>query len=202
MHSPLEHDTWKWRRDVPAVRAGHSTYFGGDLPIEDGDQRPSFHFPLSLDADCPPTPDGTERLSTVVVVPISENRLEEIEDSVEAIREGHLNFVGLFKDRRDLTVHVETPSDCFTECTWPHDAEDIQQHSEAAGRLADTAQRANEGGAGGRLIYHWASSGLASHAKRQSTNSPDRVLRSPGRLSKTQNCLRSPNHESTATSRR
>lgn len=168
LHSPLEHDTWTRRRDAQAVRAGQCTYLDGDLPLNQGDQRPSFHFPLPLDADSPPTPDGTEGLSTVVVVPISEGRRDELEDSVDTIRKGHLNFVGLFEDRRDITVHVETPSDSFKEFTWPQtdNAEPIQQGFQGAGQFGDTVQPADAGDAGSRSIYHWKSTELASYAKK------------------------------------
>ena len=167
LHSPLEHDTWTRRRDIPEVRYGQRNYLDGELPIEEGDQRPSFHFPLPLGSDSPPTPNGAEELSTVVVAPISEGRRDELEDSVDAIREGHLNFVGLFEDRQGLTVNVETPSDSFKEYTWPQaeNSEPTQGHLEGAGQHAISAEPGYASGAGSRLIYHWASPELASHAK-------------------------------------
>ncbi|QDX41156.1 hypothetical protein [Salarchaeum sp. JOR-1] len=125
MHSPLDRATWTTRLEVPEVRAGHQTYLGNiDVQVGEEDRRPSFHFPLPLDAEQPPTPADLHGLNTVVVVPILEPRIDELRESVEAIQQGHLNFVGLFEDRQNLSVQFETPWQSFTKGTWPeHDTE-------------------------------------------------------------------------------
>ncbi|WP_411967860.1 hypothetical protein [Haloferax sp. YSSS75] len=120
MHSPLDRATWTTRLGVPEVRAGHQTYLNDiDVRVGEEDQRPSFHFPLPLDAEQPPTPSDIQGLKTVVVVPVLESRMGELQESVEAIQQGHLNFVGLFEDRQNLTVQFETPWQSFNKGTWP-----------------------------------------------------------------------------------
>ena len=120
MHLPLDRDTWQRRLDYPEVNAGHSEFLDSTIPrLQNGETRASFHFPLPLRAAEPPTPDEASDFSTVVVVPIHPEKEDELRDSIETFRQRHLNFIGLFGDRRDLRVSFDAWGTSFQKPTWP-----------------------------------------------------------------------------------
>lgn len=124
MHLPISREAWERRLSDPAVRRGvESKLETQDIPLTDGEERPSFHFPLPLAA--PDRPDIFEDLgafTTAVVVPVDDAHLETVRNSIEEMRARHLYFVGLFSDRRDISVRFSTPGDSFVRSTWPETA--------------------------------------------------------------------------------
>lgn len=120
MHLPLDHDTWQQRLEFPEVQRGHADFLDStESPLDNDEQRASFHFPLPLCADAPPTPDDVSDFSTVVVVPITPGKEDELRESVETFQQRHLNFIGLFDDRRKLTVSFDAWGNRFQKSTWP-----------------------------------------------------------------------------------
>ncbi|GAB7121052.1 ATP-binding protein [Natrinema sp. JCM 9743] len=120
MHLPLDGDRWQQRLTRPSVERGHDAFLqSGSVPISSA-EHPSFHFPLPLRSnDRPDILRHRSDLTTAVVVPVSSDRYEQVRESLEELRTNHLYFVGLFEDRRDLTVRVDAPTVSFTRSTWP-----------------------------------------------------------------------------------
>ena len=120
MHLPLDHDTWETRLDYEDVKRGHSEFLNScGCQLGKNEQRASFHFPLPLRASAPPTLDDASDFSTVVVVPIDPDKEGELRDSIETFEQRHLNFIGLFEDRRDLDVSFDAWGGQFQKSTWP-----------------------------------------------------------------------------------
>ena len=120
MHLPLDQDTWQQRLDYREVQKGHSEFLdSATCQLGQGEQRASFHFPLPLRAPAPPTLDDASGFSTVVVVPIDPGKEDELRDSVKTFQQRHLNFIGLFEDRRNLDVSFDAWGDQFQKSTWP-----------------------------------------------------------------------------------
>ena len=120
MHLPLNHDTWQERLEYPEVQRGHTEFLGStSSQLENGAQRASFHFPLPLYAEEPPTPGDVSDYDTVVVVPITPGKEDELRESVETFQQRHLNFIGLFDDRRQLNVSFDVWGNKFQKSTWP-----------------------------------------------------------------------------------
>ncbi len=120
MHLPLDHDTWQQRLKFPEVQKGHTEFLGSTTSqLRSGERRASFHFPLPLCTDDPPTPDDVSDFSTVVVVPMTPGKEDELRESVETFQQRHLNFIGLFDDRRELTVSFDAWGNRFQKSTWP-----------------------------------------------------------------------------------
>lgn len=124
MHLPISREAWERRlRDSDVRRGVESTLETQEIPLTDGEERPSFHFPLPLAA--PERPDVLADLgsfTTAVVVPVNDAQLETVHNSIAEMRARHLYFVGLFSDRRDISVRFSMPGDSFVRSTWP-DAE-------------------------------------------------------------------------------
>lgn len=123
LHLPITSDTWKGRLQDPAVQRGHESFLEIQRPrISTSEKRPSFHFPLPIRSDGSAPPTGLpelDGLSTAVVVPINADHLDHLQDSFGKLRSNHLYFLGLFEDRRDITVKFETPEQEFERSTWP-----------------------------------------------------------------------------------
>ncbi|WP_254821923.1 sacsin N-terminal ATP-binding-like domain-containing protein [Haloglomus halophilum] len=121
MHSPISSATWKSRMETAAVGEGFRELL--ELPevlLEDGEKRPSFHFPLPIYSENSPAPiAGLDDVETAVVVPIRDEHYQSLIDSIQQFESSHLLFVGLFPDRRNLDVQFETPDDAFRRGTWP-----------------------------------------------------------------------------------
>jgi hypothetical protein len=122
-HLPIDTDTWKRRLHDPEVRRGHESFLQHQQPqITAGETRPSFHFPLPLRSDENTTPPGLSELgglTTAVVIPITNDHIERLRDTFAELQANHLYFLGLFKDRRDITVDFKTPETEFKRATWP-----------------------------------------------------------------------------------
>jgi len=132
LHSPLDDETWEARLADEDLRRGHETFLDRTDPTySDIGTRPSYHFPLPLMNDKPPSliPEG--EVTTAVIVPIPSDQLNQVSKMIGNLAESHLNFVGVFEDRRGLEVEVETPKRCFERPTWPTNSEtgvDSRQH--------------------------------------------------------------------------
>jgi hypothetical protein len=152
MHAPMTCSRWEERlADSEAVRRGHEHVWEEPRPQVDIDEkRPSYHFPLPIWSDGEPgVVEQMEEISTAVVVPVPEQRLDSIEESVANLEAAHLAFVGLFEDRRDLTIRFRTSTRSFTKRVW----------------FADEEAGHADGGRGRRLA-HWHSGALAEEADR------------------------------------
>jgi hypothetical protein len=132
LHLPIDSDTWERRLRDPEVERGHESFLEAQRPRTTADERrPSFHFPLPLRSDGSATPSGLAKLNgltTAVVVPIESDHLDSLRDSFRELRANHLYFLGLFEDRRDITVRFETPELEFERPTWPPN-DDTPTHS-------------------------------------------------------------------------
>lgn len=121
MHLPMDGATWSRRLRDPRVRNGHEMLLkSSDVKIEADVEHPSFHFPLPLQSsDQPESLPDLDAFTTAVVVPIEPDHLNHLRASFEEMRQSHLYFLGLFGDRRDITVRFETEESAFTRATWP-----------------------------------------------------------------------------------
>lgn len=125
MHSPIDRNTWEERLETRDIKRGHEAILQTqETQLDDTENRPSFHFPLPLRSESSSALQSVDDATTAVVVPIHPERKEKLLESVEEIHDSHLRFVGLFEDRRDLTVHVETPVHSFQRMTWPDSDDD------------------------------------------------------------------------------
>lgn len=145
MHLPLDPDTWQQRLNYREVRKGHSEFLDSTTSqLVKGEQRASFHFPLPLRAMEPPTPDDTFDFSTVVVVPVAPGKEDELRDSVETFQQRHLNFIGLFDDRRNLDVSFDAWGNQFRKSSWPSADPEDANRSLVFWKLAELQQLADE----------------------------------------------------------
>jgi hypothetical protein len=161
MHSPLDFPTWEERQAEPTVARGIKNFLNDvELPpIDDGELRPSYHFPLPIAAEtAPPSFDDETDLSTVVAVPVPDKHVEQVTDSITEFRDRHLLFTGLDPGNRNVTVRFQTPDQSFSLPTWPssdtelsvgwHDWSITHWQSEALSDLAEEAKyEASEPGA-------------------------------------------------------
>jgi hypothetical protein len=147
LHLPLDSDTWNRRLRDPEVQRGHESFLETKRPrLTVDEQRPSFHFPLPLKSDEAGTPLGMtelDGLTTAVVVPIEADQLEHLRDSFRELQANHLYFLGLFEDRRDITVQFETPDLHFERTTWPPN-QDTPTHSLSYWRTAELEELARQ----------------------------------------------------------
>lgn len=124
MHSPLDLDTWNRRCGETAVERGLETYLGDVAlpPVDESEQRPSYHFPLPLAAEGRPAEVNVDSdVSTAVVVPVPANRKDALDESITEFKTRHLYFTGLDTQNRDISVQFETPNESFSRTTWPND---------------------------------------------------------------------------------
>lgn len=124
MHSPQDLETWNRRCGETAVERGVETYLSDIAlpPVDESEQRPSYHFPLPLAAEGRPTDvDVDSDVSTAVVVPVPANRKDALVESITEFKTRHLYFTGLDAQNRDIRVQFETPNESFTRTSWPED---------------------------------------------------------------------------------
>lgn len=121
MHLPINRATWERRLEDPPVQSGHESLLNTTQVGMSGDEnRPSFHFPLPLYAsDQPESLPNLDPFTTAVAVPIESKHLDHLRASFEEMRQNHLYFLGLFTDRKGISVRFETDESSFTRSTWP-----------------------------------------------------------------------------------
>lgn len=127
MHSPLNRDTWDRRCNETAVEDGLETYLDNVSlpPIDESEQRPSYHFPLPLATEGRPADvDIDNDVSTAVVVPVPASREDALVKSITEFKKHHLYFTGLDAKNRDINVQFETPTESFSRTTWPEQTGD------------------------------------------------------------------------------
>jgi len=124
MHLPISKKIWERRYENPEITRGFELIRAKqEIPLKDGETRPSFHFPLPLKSETIPSVlADIDTFTTAVVVPVNEEHIKTIRQSIEEMRSRHLYFVGLFDDRRDISVQFSTPDDSFVRSTWPETA--------------------------------------------------------------------------------
>jgi hypothetical protein len=116
----LTAEGWVEAADTPEVRAALQRFAIESLrapPLNLGERRPSYHFPLPLYAEHPPG-DGLDDWAVTVVELAcdSDQSAQSIADSVRALQESHLEFIGL---RGRPVVHVELDDARLTTAITP-----------------------------------------------------------------------------------
>lgn len=99
--------TWKAAGAEPAATAGSMNFLptASAAPMEDGERRPSFHFPLALWSSVAPV-EGAEWAHTIIVLPVEGAGADEsVEQSIKSLRSSHLEFVGL-RGRPAIEVQI------------------------------------------------------------------------------------------------
>lgn len=163
MHSPLNQSIWNRRRTDSDIRRGVETLLSGrnSPPVLDGPDRPSYHFPLPLYSEADPlaTLEG-EAVSTAIVVPVPEDRVQTLINSIEEFRTRHLYFTGLTPDSRNITVQFSTPEQSYSRTTWPSVG-----RAKTDGTIDSTGEGDSHIGAEWSLA-HWNSRALSERAQR------------------------------------
>jgi len=116
------------RQRADDVREGWKRLLAGrEIPINDDVERPSFYFPLPLWHDGPliGLPQGDNRLTTIVEVPLEDAQAREnVQAALAQLAESHFFFVGLRECKREVTVDVFDGGRAHRRKTWPNAAGD------------------------------------------------------------------------------
>jgi len=112
LHEPLDVARWQERTRDTHARRGMETLLERGIapPVSLEARRPSFHFPVPLlSDDGPALPWGAPPLGdwmTLVVVPVAPDARESVRQTLNELRQSHLDFVHLRKPA--VSVHIVT----------------------------------------------------------------------------------------------